>query len=216
VNTYLPEILDQLSNYIDSSENITFEVYLCFLFRLWPEESFQKVMLRLGLTRQERDCIEEYRKNGTALVEKMQSLHELSPPAEIYELYRGIPLSTIMACLLQVSLKTPNQMRTVLEALLRFKRKWENLRLELDGNDLIHLGVHEGKEVGRILKELLHIKLAGQLPDRGTEISAVRRILQISSGQQESQITGNTPRNENEVYEWEKGAWPDVAPPSNH
>jgi tRNA nucleotidyltransferase (CCA-adding enzyme) len=216
VTTYLPEILDTLSTYIDSLENISFEVYLCFLFRVWPSDSFQKAMLRLGLTRQEREGIEEFRENGISLVDRLNSLHELSPPAEIYELFHGVPLSTTIACLLQVSLHAPAHMRTVLEALMRYKRKWENLRLELDGNDLINLGVPEGKEVGRFLKELLHIKLAGQLPDRSAEINAIRRILQINLGHSETPKGPTNPRSENELYEWEKGAWPDVAPPSSH
>jgi hypothetical protein len=219
VATYLPEILGALSKYVEHPENTAFEVHLCLLLRGWPQEDFQKGVQRVGLTRSERESVESFRRVSPEMAERFDNLHELSPPAEIYELFHDLPLSTVIACLLQLGLRLPAHMRTALEAFVRYKRKWENLRLELDGNDLISLGVPEGKEVGRLLKELLHIKLAGQLPDRPAEINAIRRILQLeplNQGQEQSpNMASNGPRTESELYEWEKGAWPDVVPPTH-
>jgi hypothetical protein len=218
VAIFLPEILSALSVYVESAENTAFEVYLCLLLRGWPQEDFIKGVQRLGLTRSERESIEYFRRVSPEMAERFDNLHELSPPAEIYEIFHDLPLPTIIACLLQLGLQLPAHMRTVLEAFVRYKRKWEKLRLELDGNDLMTLGVPEGKEVGRLLKELLHAKLAGQLPDRLAEMNMIRRILQLDPVQQAPQTNPalNAPRTESELYEWEQGAWPDVAPPTSH
>jgi tRNA nucleotidyltransferase (CCA-adding enzyme) len=206
-----------LSDYADSS--FAFEAYLCFIFRDWPEEAFHKTYLRLGLTKHERDVIAYFRDVKDSIAPRFDQVRESSSPADIYDLFHGLPLMTVVACLAELSLRSETQMRTVLEAFVRYKRKWENLRLELDGNDLISLGVPEGKDVGRLLDELLHAKLAGQLSDRMAEINAVKRILAATgigvNNRFDSMPNDDRPDSEPRPDEqvWEQGAWPDVAPP---
>jgi tRNA nucleotidyltransferase (CCA-adding enzyme) len=216
----LPMIESALSTYAE--EAFAFETYLCLIFRDYPEHAFRKTVQRLGLTKQERDVVEHFRRVKETIRLRFEQVHDLSSPADIYDLFHGLPLMTVVACLAELSLHSETRMRTVLEAFVRYKRKWENLRLELNGNDLINLGVPEGKDVGRLLNELLHAKLAGQLPDRLAEINAVRRALgDFSPPGSSLPAEGGAPSPslpppigvEFGQQAWEKGSWPDVAPP---
>lgn len=215
----LPIIESALSDY--GEDAFAFEAYLCLIFRDYSEDAFRKTAQRLGLTKHERDIVEHFRQVKDSIALRFNQVHELSSPADIYDLFHGLPLMTVAAALTELSLRAETQMRIVLEAFVRYKRKWENLRLELNGNDLINLGVPEGKEVGRLLNELLHAKLAGQLPDRIAEINAVRRSLgDLSPPGLPSPTEDGAPipllpiiSIESGQQAWEKGSWPDVAPP---
>jgi tRNA nucleotidyltransferase (CCA-adding enzyme) len=171
----LPVIQDALSKYVDA--DFQFDTYLCFLCRDMCPEIFQNSSFRLGLTRNEREFVEQFRKQHEHLAQQFSQLHEFSSPAEIYDLFHGRHFITIVAAIAELGYRDPKRMRTCLEAFLKYKRKWENLKLELDGNDLIELGIPEGKEIGRILNELLHVKLTGRLPDRLDEIQYVKNLL---------------------------------------
>src|SRR5690606_38659875 len=128
--------------------------YLCFLLMEMPPEELLKTSHRLGLTGNERELVAQFRKlKGTAET-RFGTLHEFSSPVEIYELFHGLHLVTITSCLLLLGRSDPKRMRVVLEAFLTYKRKWEKLQLELDGNDLIDLGVPEGKQIGHWLGQL--------------------------------------------------------------
>ncbi len=161
--------------YIDP--DFQFDTYMCMLLSEPTEEEFQKTAQRLGLTRSEREVVEIYRKLKASCQARFGVLHEFSSPVEIYDLFTGLPLVSVAASLVDIGLADPQLFRNVLEAFLVFKRKWEKLQLELDGNDLIDLGVPEGKEVGRLLDEMLHVKLAGRLPERINEIEYVQNHL---------------------------------------
>ena len=58
------------------------------------------------------------------------------------------------------------------EALL-FIEKLSNIRVELNGNDLKSMGIIDGKEIGKMLDEILRKKLSGSLVNRADEISFV-------------------------------------------
>lgn len=175
VARFIPLIESMLSHYLE--RDFTFPLYLCFLFRDWPAEEFPKVCLRLGLTKSEREAVEQFRRLKSSVQERFGRLHEFSAPAEIYDLFYGLPQTTVLACLVELGFTHEKSLRTILEAFVMYKRKWEKLQLELDGNDLIGLGVPEGKVIGQLLTHLRHAKLAGQVPERLDEIRYVRERL---------------------------------------
>lgn len=173
----LPGIQEVLNQYID--RDFAFDTYMCFLCRDMEPEIFQNSAFRLGLTRNEREFVEQFRKHHIQLAEQFGTLHEFSSPAEIYDIFRGLHFITVVAALAELGYQDEKRMRTCLEAFLKYKRKWEKLSLELDGNDLIGLGVPEGKAIGHLLDELLHVKLMGRLTDRLAEIQYVKTLLKI-------------------------------------
>lgn len=210
----LPEIGNALVQYTD--QDFHFDTYLCLLCRDMAPADFQHLSLRLGLTRNERDFVEQYRKLKDAIPTRFGSLHEFSSAAEIYDIFRGLHLIAITACLVEIGLSERRRMKTLLEAFLKYKRKWEKLRLELDGNDLIELGVPEGKLIGQLLDQLLHAKLIGQTPDRLAEVQYIQSrltelrlaeekpdVLHLEDGQQNQAVIAiaNDPSGSNGLQE---------------
>lgn len=183
--TYLlPTIQTALTQYVDA--DFSFDTYLCFVCRDMQPEEFQKTSFRLGLTRNEREFVEQFRKHHASLAEKFANLHDFSSPADIYDLFHGKHFITIVSAIAELGYSDEKRMRTALEAFLKYKRKWENLTLELDGNDLIELGVPEGREIGQLLNELLHVKLTGRLPDRLDEVHYIQNWLKTQEENQAS------------------------------
>jgi tRNA nucleotidyltransferase (CCA-adding enzyme) len=174
-----PELMQELETALSSyaDPDFRFDTYLCFLFSRLSEEEFQKASQRLGLTRNEREFVEQFRKLRNSVASRFGALHEFSSPAEIYDIFHGLHFITVVACLAEVGLEDKRRMRSVIEAFLKYKRKWEKMTLELDGNDLIEMGVPEGKQIGQMLDLLLHAKLAGHVPDRLDEIQYIRNRL---------------------------------------
>ena len=179
----LPIIQESLTQYVD--DDFSFDIYLSFLCRDMDLTAFQSIAHRLGLTRNEREFVEQFRKQRERLLRQFAELREFSSPAEIYDMFRGLHFITVAATIAEVGYRDEKRMRVCLEAFAKYKRKWENLRLELDGNDLIELGVPEGKEIGRLLDELLHVKLAGRLPERMDEVQYVKNVLKLREGDAE-------------------------------
>lgn len=176
ISTVLPEIEAALSTYTE--RDFFFDTYLCFLCRDMPDEEFQKAEHRLGLTRNEREFTEQFRSAKERVGTQFRDLHDFTSPAEIYDLFHGLHFITMVACLVELGLENRRQMNTVLEAFLKYKRKWEKMTLALNGNDLLELGVPKGKPIGQVLNRLLHAKLAGQLPDRLDEVQCVQKIME--------------------------------------
>lgn len=173
----IPGLASALYKYVD--HDFSFDLYLCFIFRDFPESEFSKTATRLGLTRNEREFVEQFRRLCPVVKERFGTLHEFSSPAEIYDLFNGLHFITVAACLLELALMDNGCSRNVQEAFLKYKRKWEKMQLELDGNDLIGLGVPEGKLIGSLLGQLLHAKLSGQVPDRMDEVQYIQNQLAV-------------------------------------
>lgn len=155
--------------------NFLFLLYLGFYYRDFPEDSFQQGLKRLGVTRTEREAIEQYRNTHQAILLAFNTMVEFSSAAEVYDLFFGLHLVTVAACVVEYSIQNPERVEKVIEAFLTFKRKWEDIQLELDGNDLLELGVPQGKQVGSLLNELLHAKLMGRVPERLDEIDFIQK-----------------------------------------
>lgn len=183
IGQHLPDMAASLSQYTDA--DFAFDIYLCFIFRDFSDEEFLKTSARLGLTRNEREFVDQFRRLKDVARERFGALHEFSSPAEIYDLFHGLHFITVVACLLELALTTDsNCSRNVLDAFVKYKRKWEKMTLELDGKDLMGLGVPQGKVIGVLLDQLLHAKLSGQVPDRLDEIQYIQNQMAAHAEQQ--------------------------------
>lgn len=157
-------------------DELSWQVYLCFFFQESSPEMFQRIASRLGLTREERTFIQVFRQ----LQEKkaLNIIHEQATPADIYELFHARPFPSIVALIVDASFEKPGLLNVYFEALMRYKQKLENVHLELDGHDLIELGLPKGAMIGQVLRHLLHIKLSRRLPDRIAEIRYAKQYIQ--------------------------------------
>jgi tRNA nucleotidyltransferase (CCA-adding enzyme) len=62
------------------------------------------------------------------------------------------------------------------EWLDRYAAEWRQVRLEIDGGDLLAAGVPEGPAIGRALEAALSAKLDGELSDRGAELELALKV----------------------------------------
>ena len=163
--------------------NTLFVMYLCMMFQDLPDDVTAQCIRRLGLTREETHAVECYRKLHRE--NRFLRLKEFSPPPEIYALFHDVPLASIGVALMDAGNDEPARFKMLLDAFKTYKRKWEHLAVELNGNDLIDLGVPKGRLVGDMLKKLLNAKLNGRVVDRMTEVHFVRQTLEEEASQSE-------------------------------
>ena len=156
-----------------------YRVYLCLLFQNFEGEMLEKTLHRLGLTRAEREVIEKYQRIRAE--KRFYTLKEFAPPVDVYDLFNNLPLATVGAGIIDAGSDEPARLKTLLDAFNMYKRKWENVEIELDGDDLIDLGVAKGPAVGEMLRKLLHARLAGRVLDRMSEVRFVQQDLEESA-----------------------------------
>ncbi|MEM0951527.1 MAG: hypothetical protein AAGI66_05210 [Cyanobacteria bacterium P01_H01_bin.74] len=166
----------QLTKYSDP--DFLFLLYLCFYFRDFSDALFEACLSRLGLTRAQRDTIVQYRNHHEALLAHFPVLVDHASAVDIYELFKGLRLVTVAACLIEYRIQAPACAEKIIEAFILFKRKWEGIALELDGKDLLELGVPQGKQIGECLTVLLHAKLMGRVRNRMDEIQFMQKKLE--------------------------------------
>ena len=63
-----------------------------------------------------------------------------------------------------------------------YLEKWSQVKLEIDGNDLIGAGVTEGKAVGRGLAEAKRRKLDGEIAGREQELAVALGVARSGDG----------------------------------
>ena len=62
-------------------------------------------------------------------------------------------------------------------ALREYFERLRNVQLEIDGGDLVAMGVAESPRIGTVLEELRRRKLNGELDGRESELAAARELL---------------------------------------
>ncbi|MGE0200552.1 MAG: hypothetical protein AB7P76_06255 [Candidatus Melainabacteria bacterium] len=166
-----------------ADDEFVFQIYLCFLFE--DEENLDEdaTAHRLGLTRPERDIIERFqrlRESG-----ELMRLNEFSSAVDIYHLFQRKPVPAIAAAII-VSILHPSEneamsarerLALVASAYKTYRDQWAEAAVTLDGNDLIEMGVPEGPDVGRHLRELLDARLMNRITDRMGEVRFVQSRL---------------------------------------
>jgi tRNA nucleotidyltransferase (CCA-adding enzyme) len=151
-------------------------VYLCLFFESLSEDALAHASLRLGLTKKERDVLDAFKK-----CRNKPNSAQLSPdtsPVDLFKHFHGVPLAACAATLLSLSQDAPETLSPLLNALIAYKTKLENIKVILDGNDLLELGVPQGIQVGTTLKQLLYAKLEGGLESRLDEVHYVQTLLE--------------------------------------
>ena len=100
-----------------------------------------------------------------------RSIEGKAPPSTVYAELSDLDPGAILAW---SDLAPDHQTR---ELLINFYTKWRHIRPILSGDDLLSLGVPQGPEIGKILKELLNARLDEIVRTRVAEEMFVRNRL---------------------------------------
>jgi tRNA nucleotidyltransferase/poly(A) polymerase len=164
------------------------DIYLCLLLQEVEAADLQKVEQRLGLTKSERDTLFHFRnlcqtwssedQSGKSLFNLDASSFDAScSPVEIYQLFQPISHTSAVAGLIALHQSQGNTaLKKCLQAFIYYKTQLKSLKPNLDGHDLIDLGIPEGVAIGTVLKKLLHVKLKGLVTNRLEEVLYVKKL----------------------------------------
>jgi hypothetical protein len=142
--------------------------YLCLLFEIVADP--QRVWSRLDLGRSERDLILAYRgKQFEGLFAR--NVGEVSP-YRAYQLFTPLPSTSCWALVF-----LSQHFQNALKWYQFYLHSLKGVRLALNGNDLKHLGVPLGEQIGNVLQQLLARKLEGRLRSREDEVQYVQQWL---------------------------------------
>lgn len=169
---------------IDSeADSCQWEVYLCLLLEHLGKDERAQTELRLGLTKAERDAVEHYQ---TLLSKNSLATLNFTSSVDVYKVFHPMPLASLIAGILTLGYHAPELFKKALEALVNYQERWSQIKVELDGNDLIDLGIPEGIQVGLTLRQLLYARVGGQLTSRMDEVHFVQKLLQEASPPEET------------------------------
>ena len=143
-------------------------LYLVALFGPHRAETLQGVVDRLKPNRRLRKAIEDM--SRWSVVERAVASGEIDTPADFFRAVRSISEDTMLF----VTLTHPDEgMRKRCES---YYHQHRHMRLSIDGGTLKDLGIAEGPAYGRILDEVLMMKINGEIGTEEEERRAARSL----------------------------------------
>lgn len=143
------------------------QVYLCLLVGcLNHPKDRHHLEERLELPRQEKEAVDSFLR--LLRPEVLGALNETTQAIKVYQALQHRQFSGVLAaCLIHPDYEA------ALRALQAYKHRFEKVAPELDGRDLLALGVPEGKAVGQLLERLLDQRLQGLINSKEDELAYV-------------------------------------------
>ncbi|MFZ0543998.1 MAG: CBS domain-containing protein [Candidatus Promineifilaceae bacterium] len=142
-----------------------------YYFALWllplPGKVQEEVMDRLRV----RKATQEDVRGLVDLLHGLAALATNARPSEIYQLLQPYRERVLLTALIAVG---PDSVPG--KQIGEYLEKWQHIRLSLDGNDLLAMGVPRGPEIGRLLAELLAARLDGEI-SADDEQAFVKKLL---------------------------------------
>lgn len=145
-------------------------VYIVFILSRLSESEISGVLERYNLDKYSVNCIEESL-NIPSIVELVNQGEHVDP-SDLDNLLGGLANENIIYLLLGV--KTEKTW----EHIVRYLDVKERVRLDINGNHLIELGLKPGLHFKQILDELYRLKLDGIITSREEEIQMVKSWIQ--------------------------------------
>ena len=190
IDTQLPEVLDlpcspellsyRMTRLVERLQEFyeddwvpehTGMIYTLLILASFEEDEAWHAAHRLGLTRTERDALSQvFSLLGENTVNSLT--HGAHPPSEIYAVFA--PLHFYAAC---VGLLLSPAFDVTLDAYLLYRTRYEDIRIELDGDDFLAAGVPQGEAIGQYKQALLAARLDGEVISRLDELEWLKAKL---------------------------------------
>jgi tRNA nucleotidyltransferase (CCA-adding enzyme) len=142
---------------------------LVWMLRDLEPEEIAMWTVRMRIRRHDADVLERALVVGRRLVDRVA---KGPSEADLYEFARGEPLEAVVAALVL------DETGSAAERLGHFLDVTRHVKLAIGGEDLLGLGFAASREMGEVLRSVLHLKLNGVVKGRDDELAAATRLRQ--------------------------------------
>ena len=142
-------------------------IYLAFIMKDLDTKTQEKIMKNLQLTNNEITVVTK----AFAVYKELANNQQIDSMI-LYKELRELPLESII---LVKSLFTQN--KKVFSLIEEYIGKTSKIKLEITGQDLIKMGVKEGKELGEILEKVLEKKIENPSMKKEDEIKEIEKLI---------------------------------------
>lgn len=167
---YLRDAQDHIDWFEKLQTDVTLERWLVYLLLLSTgvaEEQLFDWPKKLALTRRERELLLSFAACRTSL---STELVEAQAEEDVFQILTGQPVEC------QVAVAVLHGM-AVRKRLARYWERLVHLHPEVDGHDLIGIGLKPGPQVGEILRKIHMARLNGQVVNKEQELELARQLL---------------------------------------
>ena len=161
--------MDELWNvtkYIPGKHENLWLIYFALFMRDLDNEKKLNIMKNLQLSGNEISIIEKGFEAYNSLIKS-----EKIDPVSVYRILHNLSKESLI---LIESLAVNNE---ILSYIQEYLEKTSKIKLEITGQDLIAMGIKEGKQLGDILNKILEIKINKPLMKKDTEIEEAKKLL---------------------------------------
>ncbi len=142
-------------------------IYLGIMLKDQTTQNQEKIMSNLQLTGDEVKII----KGGLTAFDHLNKLDKI----DSILIYRELKsLTTESIAIIKALATKKNNLSSLID---EFTRKTSQIKLEVTGQDLINMGVSQGKQVGEILDKVLEIKIKNPNMKKNDEITEAKKFI---------------------------------------
>lgn len=140
-------------------------IYLAFIMKDLSSQTQEKIMRNLQITSDEIKIIKNAFQAHRKLKEKdIDSIH-------VYKTFKDLPTESILI----VKLLMPE----INDLADEYLNKTSRIKLEITGEDLMKIGIKEGKQIGEILQKVLELKIKNPNMNREDEVEEAKKCINV-------------------------------------
>ena len=144
-------------------------VYFALVLLPLTETAQREIMSRLKVRRTTRDDV-------VVVSDLLAALAQVAPdagPSRVVSVLRAYPSRALLVAAAALGSDSPMG-----RMIGRYQGEWRKVRTELNGNDLLEMGLEPGPQIGRLLDRALAAKLDGEVVDRAGERALIERLIE--------------------------------------
>ncbi len=143
-------------------------------------ENLQRLIKRDYFTRYEKIALQDSWANWTYTVRRLSVNSNIILNSEVYQLLQALPLEALP--FIAVVAETMGRREIVRNRIRWYINEGRNIKLAIDGGDLIAAGLTPGREFRLILREIMEAHLNGQVNSREEELELLHEIISHKKG----------------------------------
>jgi tRNA nucleotidyltransferase (CCA-adding enzyme) len=144
-------------------------VYFALLLLPLTETVQVEILSRLKVRKTTRDDVLVVKDLMSALAQVPLE----AKPSQVVQVLRAYPPRVLLTAVAAVGPNSPKG-----KLIDQYQREWRDVRPELNGNDLLEMGLEAGPQIGRLLDRVLATRLDGEVRDKAGERALIDRLIE--------------------------------------